>query len=148
MKTMSIRPSRRERHGDAITVAVAAVVGLVAALVLVVPASPRFVEEITVVNPTPFPLVIYVGGADPSPVTTLGHVEARDSATFRLVRDQGAAWLFHIRSGGVAARAVAVPRQELAATQWRFDVPEDVEAELRASGRIPPEEYLSDAPLS
>jgi hypothetical protein len=118
------------------------VAAAVAAVVLAVVAAglargPAFVDEVDVVNRSPYELLVDVRGGPDDGWVRLGYVDQDGSTVVRDVLDQGGSWTFRFRTQGRDGGQLTVSRSALARAEWRIDVPDAVEARLRAAGAPP-----------
>jgi hypothetical protein len=125
---------RRPDTGQRLGVAAAALVAVVA-LVVVVAAmrGPGFVDEMTVVNESPYDVHVEVrrpGG----PVLGLGTVPRDRDMRFTSVLDQGDTWSFAFSSGGEDGGAIEVPRSSLERDGWRLTIPATTTSRLEGAG--------------
>jgi hypothetical protein len=98
--------------------------------------GPAFVDEVTVVNESPFDLHVDVRGED-GPVLGLGIVPRGRSTRFTSVLDQGGTWSFSLRAGGKDGGTVEVPRSSLERDGWTLTLPATVASRLERAG-LPP----------
>ena len=126
-------PDRRWRAG----VIVAAFVAVVA-LPLVGRSlqGPSFVDELTVVNRSPFDLHVVVRGEEGGALG-LGTVRRDGSTTFTSVLDQGDTWSFTFTAGGEDGGTLEVARAALEDEDWVMTVPAPVGRQLERAG-LPP----------
>lgn len=115
----------------------AALLGAAALVALAVAMrGPAFVDEIAVVNESPFDVHVDVRSGD-GPVLGLGTVPRGRSTRFTSVLDQGDTWSFALRAGGEDGGTVEVPRSSLERDGWTLTIPATVTARLERSG-LPP----------
>jgi hypothetical protein len=107
--------------------ALATVIGLVGVTRLLV--GPPFVERITVVNPTPYPVDVEVTGAERPGWLQLGEAEKRATTVFADVLDQGSVWTFRLAAG--EGGDLHITKAQLARAGWRVEIPTAMEARLR-----------------
>ena len=127
------RPGTGQRLGvvAAVVLALLALVALAAAM-----RPPTFVDEVTVVNESPFDVHVEVrrpGG----PVLGLGTVPRDREIRYTSVLDQGDTWSFVFSSGGEDGGTVEVPRRSLERDGWRLTIPATTTTRLERAG-LPP----------
>lgn len=127
-------PSRTER----VPVAVALVGGLIVAVMaaLVAP-EPARVDRLTVVNPSPYEMVVDVRGADGGGWLSLGFIEQHTTSALKEVLDQGQAWTFRVKAQGRQGGTFTLTRAHLDTSGWRLTVPPRIVTALREAGAPP-----------
>jgi hypothetical protein len=117
-----------------------AAAALLAALALVALAAvmrgPGFVDEVTVVNESPFDVHVDVRSPD-GPVLGLGTVPREREIRFTSVLDQGDTWSFTFASAGLDGGTVEVPRNSLERDGWRLTIPATTTSRLDQAGLSP-----------
>jgi hypothetical protein len=120
---------------DLLAIVVAAIVAVLLTQWLV--DAPERVP-LTVVNGTDYELTIDVGEPGETgwlPVVAIDpHQEQNRAGTI----DQGDEWVFRFLGQGRSGGEVAITRDALEASGWRFEVPSEVVATLEANGATPP----------
>ena len=120
-------------------------VGLAAATLLGVSAlatlvwamrAPATVDEVTIVNDTPYDVHVDVRGPG-GPVLGLGTVPRGRSISFTTVLDQGDRWSFTFTAGGRDGGTVEVSRDDLEREGWTLAVPATVASRLEGTD-LPP----------
>ena len=111
--------------------------GAVVVLLATVAASgflrgPRFVSQVSFVNPSPYALDLQVAGADRDGWMLLGTVSPNTMSTVGGVVDQGDTWVFRVGFEGVDVADFSVSRSELVRSGWRVTIPAVVIARLQA----------------
>jgi hypothetical protein len=99
--------------------------------------SVDFVDRVEITNDTEYTARVEVK------VQTRGWLElttvaAHDSKEVREVVDLGASWTFSFKHGGHDRVELTLSRQELTNADWRVEVPNEFEEELRGAGVPPP----------
>lgn len=112
--------------------AVALILGVLAAV-----RSPGFVDHVTIANPTPYAVDVYVTSGDGHSRVTLGSVSPGERHTFSTVVDQGDLWVVHVSSADTDGGTVAVSRSNLERNNWVVTIPDQVATKLTADGAIP-----------
>jgi hypothetical protein len=112
--------------------AVALVVGVLAAV-----RSPAYVDHLTIVNPTPYPVDVSVTGGDSGGRVALGPVSPGERHAFSTVVDQGDQWVVHVSSSGTDGGTVVVKRSGLEQRRWVVTIPQATASRLAANGAIP-----------
>ena len=136
----SARPSAAAPHrgGIAAIIAlglVALAIGAIGAALAGLLAEPDRLD-VTVDNPTPFPVSVEVRSSDGTERVTLGIASPRATRTFTRVVDHGDDWTFTFSYAGVHSEPVAVPRAAVA--DGAITVPDDVADRFRDAGLEPP----------
>ena len=134
------RPEARRGVGAAAfaLLAVLAFVALAAAM-----RGPGFVDEVTVVNESPFDVHVEVRAPD-GPVLGLGTVPRGRELPFTSVLDQGDTWSFSFSSGGEDGGRVDVARRDLEQDGWRLTIPATTMSRLERAGLAPAPETRTD----
>ena len=112
--------------------AVALILGVLAAV-----RSPGYVDHVTITNPTPYPVDVYVTSGEGTSRLGLGPVSSGERHTFTSVVDQGDRWVLHVSSAGTDGGAVAVDRASLQRHDWVVTIPDRVSSMLAAGGATP-----------
>lgn len=100
--------------------------------------TPRFIDRLTLDNPTRFDLDVDVRGDGDDgwmavwTATRLGQTNAEQ------VFDVGDDWIFRFRAQGATTPEHRVTRQELQADGWRLEIPAGVANSLESQGAAPP----------
>ena len=117
----------------------AAAAGVLALLVLVALVGamrpPAFVDQVTVVNESPFDVHVEVRGPG-GPVLGLGTIPRDREVRFASVLDQGSTWSFAFSSGGEDGGTVEVPRSSLERDGWRLTIPATTTSRLERAGLV------------
>jgi hypothetical protein len=118
------------------------VLAVVAAIALAIAGAglargPAFVDGVDIVNRSPYELLVDVRGAADQGWLRLGYVDQDASTAVDEVLDQGSRWTFRFRAQGRDGGQLTVSRTALERSDWRLDVPDAVEARLRAAGAPP-----------
>lgn len=118
---------------------VLAAVGAVLALVLILGVlwwvrSPGVVEQVTINNPTPYPVEVSIAGATGGARLDLGPVAPSARHTFESVVDQGGRWVVHVTSASSDGGDFVVPRSGLTRGNWVITIPDRVGAKLADRG--------------
>ena len=92
-------------------------------------AGPRFVNRITVVNPTPYAIGVDFTGADRHAWLQVGAAERRTTTVVEEVLDQGSTWIVRFADG--EGGELRFTREELVRAGWRVEIPTALEARLR-----------------
>jgi hypothetical protein len=122
---------RRAALAAATVLAVLALTALAAAL-----RGPGFVDEVTVVNESPFDIHVDVRAPD-GPALGLGTVPRGREMRFTSVLDQGDTWSFSFASGGEDGGRVDVARRALEQDGWRLTIPATTASRLERAGLSP-----------
>jgi hypothetical protein len=114
----------------------------VATLVLAVLAAglargPAFVDRIDLVNRSPYELSVDVRGATDGGWVSLGYIDQDAATAVQEVIDQGGRWTFRFGAQGRSGGQLTLSRAALERSDWRIDVPDEVEARLRRAGAPP-----------
>ena len=99
--------------------------------------GPSFVDQVSVVNRTPFDLNVQVGGGHPDDAMLLTVAQPDQTTSVSDVVDQGSTWVFTISRGGVSAGSVRMTRSQLDADHWQVVIPSSFDAPLLANGQQP-----------
>jgi hypothetical protein len=116
------------------------VLGAAATLILVgswLFRGPAFIDRVTIVNDTAFPVNVDVAGADGRKLA-LKYVSAGETAVVRDVIDQGDTWEFQFTYGGTDAGTLRRDRARLERDDWTVEVPQEVADRLETAGHTPP----------
>jgi hypothetical protein len=111
--------------------AVALILGVLAAV-----RSPAYVDHLTIVNPTPYPVDVSVTG-DGGGRVALGTVTPGERHAFSTVVDQGDPWVVHVSSSGTDGGTVVVKRSGLEQRRWVVTIPQATASKLAANGALP-----------
>jgi hypothetical protein len=95
--------------------------------------GPAFVDEVTVVNESPFDVHVEVRSPD-GPVLGLGTVPRGREIGYTSVVDQGETWSFSFSSGGEDGGTVDVPRSSLERDGWQLTIPATTTSRLERAG--------------
>jgi len=134
-------PGRRRRSGASVSRARAvgaagAVLFAVFALTNVAFDDPTFIDRVSFENQTDYAIRIEVAGADGSTWMPLGVATQHCRTSFDLVIDQGSTWQIRFFAQAREGGQVSVERGDLERSDWTFQIPASVEAEL-ASRQAP-----------
>ena len=99
--------------------------------------SVSFVDRLLLVNDTAYSANVDVRGESGGWVE-LASVSAKTTVEVREVIDRGPAWTFRFSYGDHAPVDIELSRGELQDANWRVEVPDEFEANLRAEGVEPP----------
>jgi hypothetical protein len=99
--------------------------------------APSFVDQVSVVNRTPFDLNVQVSDAHSGDGMLLTVAQPNQTTPVSDVVDQGSTWLFTFSRGGVAAGSVRVTRSQLESQHWQVVIPASLDARLLANGQQP-----------
>ncbi len=114
-----------------------ALVSVVALIMAPAMRLPRFVDRLTISNPTVYGLEVEVRGEGSSGWLDVGPVGRESTrSTFELV-DPGETWVFRFSHGGQEVGGMAIRRDQLKAREWRLTVPQEVGDRLAAAGLGP-----------
>lgn len=91
-------------------------------------------RDLTVQNPTDFPVDVTVRSGPDDPLLGVGTVSQRGTRTFRSVIDQGDRWIFEFSYGGVTGAEVTVSGDQL---DQPVTVPDTAADEFVAAGLAP-----------
>ncbi len=113
------------------------VAAVVAVLLVTVAASavlrgPRFVSQVSLVNPSAYALDVQVAGADRDGWMLLGTATPNTVSVVAQVVDQGDTWVFRVGAQGVGGGDFAISRADLVRSGWRVTIPAAVIARLQA----------------
>jgi hypothetical protein len=111
--------------------------GLLVLAVLLAACSgpPPTVDRITITNPTDYDLDVEVSGGERDGWLPLAIVEARSEHVVQEVIDQGEAWIFRFLHWGGPVGELSLTRAELERSDWRVDVPVEIQEQLQQLGR-------------
>jgi hypothetical protein len=98
---------------------------------------PPTVDRITIANATNYDLDTEVTGRDREGWLPLSVVAAGSEVVVREVIDQGEEWIFRFVHWGDPVGELSITRVELEGSEWRVEVPEQVEERLQQLGRPP-----------
>jgi hypothetical protein len=135
--SLGSRPGRaaaRERLGALLFIAVVALASVGTEHLV---REPDVVGRVTVQNPTDFLVDARVTNGRGDGWVGLGVLEPHRTVVTREVLDQGDAWRFEIRSGGVRGAVLRRTRAELERSRWRIVVPSSAAQRLQQA-RVPP----------
>ena len=134
------RPAGSRKSWSLLSVAMAGT-AVVAVLALVSSGSrlPSYVDDITVVTPHQWDVVVDVTGTEREGWLVMGTVDRGSSHAFEHVIDQGQQWVFRFSYGGVDGGELVLPRTELETGGWKVSVPEQFAERMRAAGMSPSE---------
>jgi hypothetical protein len=119
-------------------IGVAAVIGVaVAAATYAALRSPASIDQVRVVNKTPYLVDVEVMGANSDGWLKLGPISPGENHAFGSVVDQGDRWVFHVTSGPHDGGEVSLTRSQLERARWTITIPPIVEARLEGSGAVP-----------
>jgi hypothetical protein len=93
---------------------------------------------LTIVNDTDYELTISTTDAGDDSWLPVMVIDPRQEQAKDGVIDPGAEWLFRFAGQGQDGGEIAVSRDELEASGWRFVVPNDVIDRLEQAGATPP----------
>lgn len=119
----------------ALVLALAVAVGLT--FVAGLSGGPSTVARITFENPTVYALDIEVSPGTATGWTSAGSVRQQSTADVLEVIDQGDVWLFRFDSQGATGGELRLTRSELAASDWRIRIPDEVGTRLADAGAPP-----------
>jgi hypothetical protein len=101
--------------------------------------DPTFVDRLSFENPTDYAIRIEVAGEDGSTWMPLGVATQHCRTSFDLVIDQGSTWQIRFFSQAREGGQVSVERADLERSDWTFQVPDSVAAELTSrQAPLPP----------
>jgi hypothetical protein len=136
---VEMRPARTERWKRPALVAGALLVVAIALFIVVsLTSGPKFVSQLTVVNPTAYDLQVDATDGGHHGWTALGTAGRSGTDSFQDVVDQGDTWILRFSYGGQTAGELRFTHQELAGAQWRVAVPASFGEALRGGGTTPP----------
>jgi hypothetical protein len=92
-------------------------------------AGPSLVGGITFVNPAPYSVDVRVTDGHRAGWLSLGEVGHRASTRFEGVLDQGDVWIVRFADG--EGGELRITREELLRSDWRVQIPEEVEERLQ-----------------
>ena len=128
-------PDHRQRRLIVSRVRAAAAAGAALLAVVVVTNivfdDPAFVDRISLENRSDYDVGIEVAGDDERWLP-LGVAIQRCTTSFDLVIDQGPNWRIQFQAQGTPGGRVTVTREDLERTNWTFQIPSSVEAELKS----------------
>jgi hypothetical protein len=130
------RTSRLRRPPPSTILVVVLVAGALAA-VSVLRTEPRFVAQVSFVNPTPFDLGIDVTGAGRGAWMGVGYAAKDTTSSTHEVFDIGDVWIFRFAAQGEDGGELRMTRLELERNRWTVRVPASVGARLAAEGTPP-----------
>ncbi len=136
MQPRSAPPALRRSPNVGGTAAVVVLVLVLLAAGRVVQA-PSFVDQVNVVNRTPFDLNVQVNGGHPGDAMLVTVAQPGQTTAVNDVVDQGTTWVFTCSRGGVPAGTVRMTRSQLEARNWQVVVPGSVDEPLLATGQRP-----------
>jgi hypothetical protein len=110
---------------------------LVLGVLLTSCSSPPTVGRITIANRTDYNLDTEVTGRDRESWLPLAIVEARSEAVVQEVIDQGETWIFRFVHRGRPVGEVSLTRAELERSDWRVEVPEQIQQRFQQPGSPP-----------
>ena len=93
-----------------------------------------FVDHVTIVNDSDYPVRVEVSGAERDRWLVLTTTPKHSQDRVADFIDQGELWTFRLDYLGRYQQEVEVTEQELQRADWRFEVPESFEEALRARG--------------
>jgi hypothetical protein len=128
------RAATRERLGVLLVIAVIALASIGTERLV---REPDVVGRITMQNPTDFLVDARVTNGRGDGWVGLGVLEPHHTVVTREVLDQGDAWRFEIRAGGVRGAILRRTRAELERSHWRIVVPSSAAQRLEQA-RVPP----------
>lgn len=131
------RPAPPRSRRDLAVGVIAAVSGVLVALVMPALRLPSYADAITVSNPHPWHVEVDVGRPDGSRWIGLGQIGRERTQTFRTVIDPGEEWTFRFAYGGTEQGRVVVSRTELERVGWTFTIPKEFAERMRAAGESP-----------
>lgn len=133
------RPSARPGT-NRVRVAVAVIAGLAAAIALFFVTSSMLAGpervDLTIENPTAFPLRAEVSDASGGSVQGLGPISSESTRDFAGVLDQGETWVFTFSYGDVVAAEITVDRARV--QSGPISIPDTADQTLRDAG-LPPQ---------
>lgn len=131
-------PRIRLVHGAAVLVAILGAACVVFAARFL--DGPRFIDRITVENPTRYDIGIEVTSGDRDGWIAVGTVEYRETTIFEEIIDQGDVWLFSFSAQGEDGGELRVTRSDLERASWTVRIPGAVGDQLQERGvPFPPE---------
>lgn len=99
--------------------------------------GPKFVDHVSIANPSGYDLNVDVTGAGRDGWLPISVATGGRTTTTRDVVDQRDTWIFRFSYAGSPGGQVSVSRSDLAKRGWRIEVPQDVAERLRAAGVQP-----------
>jgi hypothetical protein len=134
----------RQRLGDSelLPFVVAAIVSMAFGAAFL--RSPARVDEVSITNPTDYPIAVEVRG-DTGGWLRLSTANAHATKTLSDVVDQGDTWTFRFHAQGHSGGEVHVDRDSLEARGWELEIPAGVGDQLRDAGATPPGTPLEEA---
>ena len=136
---VEMRPARTERWKRPALVAAAILVVAIALVIVVsLTSGPKFVSNLTVVNPTAYDLQVDATNGARHSWTAVGTSTRGATDSFQDVVDQGDTWILRFTYAGKTAGELRLSHQELAGAKWRVTVPASFGEALRATGTTPP----------
>ena len=96
--------------------------------------EPSRVSSLTFSNPSNYDVTVDVTSKDHGGWLPLAVLDQGTNREYQDVLDQGDTWIFRFRAQGVDGGEAAVSRQDLAASGWKYAVPNDVIQRLQAAG--------------
>jgi len=112
-----------------VVLAVVIILGVLAAV-----QGPGYVDHVTIDNPTPYPVDVYVTGGDGGSRLALGPVSPGERHAFSSVVDQGDRWVVHVTSAGTDGGTVVLERSRLEQRRWVVTIPDETASKLAANG--------------
>jgi hypothetical protein len=96
-----------------------------------------FVEQVVLVNPTNYDVLVDVRGAGDSAWLPLGIAKRKSQSVVQGVADMGATWVFRFSYAGEDLGESRISASRLEANRWRYRIPEDVGTKLEDRGYPP-----------
>ena len=115
-----------------VLLAVAVILGVLSAV-----QGPGYVDHVTIDNPTPYPVDVYVTGSDGGSRLALGPVSPGERHAFSTVVDQGDRWVVHVTSAGTDGGAIVLERSRLEQRRWVVTISDETASKLAANGATP-----------
>jgi hypothetical protein len=117
----------------------AVVVGGLVALALIFAGTqalqgPSVIEQVTIDNPTPYPVEVAVAGTNAGSQLALGPVSPGEHHAFASVVDQGDGWVMHVTSARSDGGEFVVRRADLERSKWVITIPNEIGSRLAANG--------------
>ena len=100
--------------------------------------SPRFVDRITISNPTAYHLDVSFSDDGRQSWVGVGTVGRHSTETLQDVIDQGSTWSIRFSYAAQTAGELHRSRAELVSASWRIEVPLEFGQRLEAAGIKPP----------
>ena len=97
-----------------------------------------FVDEITVVNETAYPVDVEVSDESRQRWLNLTTAQRDQETAVQEVIDQGAVWVFRFGYAGTHEEEIEIRRSELVRDGWTVEVPESLGEALERLGIEPP----------